>query len=59
MFHLDATTVLLIHEDRVKHLQKVHEPLLIFRGWKFWRKAKQTQDTAQAIPFVNLSKIAR
>ena len=46
MFHLNATTLSLLHEDRVKHLQKMHEPLSLFRGWKFWRKPKQEQDHA-------------
>lgn len=48
MFHLNTTTVQLIHEDRVNHLQKMHEPLPFFRGWKFWRKSKHTQDTGSS-----------
>jgi hypothetical protein len=44
MFHLNTTTVLLLHEDRVKEVQKVHKPFLPFRRWKFWRKSKGEQD---------------
>jgi hypothetical protein len=44
MFHLNATTLLLLHEDKVKHLQKMHEPLPLLREWKFWRRFKQKQE---------------
>jgi hypothetical protein len=40
MVHLNTTTLLLLHEDRVKHLQKMHEPLPFFTWWNVRRKAK-------------------
>jgi hypothetical protein len=41
MFHLNTTTLLLLHEDRVKELQKMHEPLPLLK--KIWRKPKRVQ----------------
>jgi hypothetical protein len=35
MFYTNTTTLLLLHEDRVKHLQKMHEPLPFFSRWSF------------------------
>jgi hypothetical protein len=40
MFYTNATTLLLLHEDRVKELQKMHEPLPFFSRWSFRGKAK-------------------
>jgi hypothetical protein len=43
MFYTNTTTLLLLHEDRVKELQKMHEPLPFFSRWSFRRKAKVQQ----------------
>jgi hypothetical protein len=45
MFYTNTTTLLLLHEDRVKDLQKMHEPLPFFRLWSFRRKSKAPQDS--------------
>jgi hypothetical protein len=45
MFYTNTTTLLLLHEDRVKELQKMHEPLPVFRLWNFWRKSKVQQNS--------------
>jgi hypothetical protein len=45
MYHLNTTTVLLLHKDRVKDLQKMYETPPLFRGWKFWRKSERVQAT--------------
>jgi hypothetical protein len=45
MFHMNTTTVLLLHEDRVKDMQKMHEPLPVFRLWSFRRKSKAQQES--------------
>jgi hypothetical protein len=50
MFHLNATTVLLVHEDRVNHLQKMHEPLSMLSrwSWPFWRKSNPSEIQSRA-----------
>jgi hypothetical protein len=44
MFYTNTTTLLLLHEDRVKDMQKMHEPLPLLR-WKLnvRRKSKPQQ----------------
>lgn len=49
MFYTNTTTLLLLHEDRVKHLQKMHEPLPLFSRWSFRRKAK-VQGSSSSTP---------
>jgi hypothetical protein len=48
MFHMNTTTLLLLHEDRVKHIQKMHEPLTLLNKWRFWRKPKPLQDASSS-----------
>lgn len=50
MFYTNTTTLLLLHEDRVKHLQKMHEPLPFFSRWSFRRKAKVQQGSSSSAP---------
>ncbi len=47
MFYTN-TTLLLLHEDRVKHLQKMHEPLPLLSRlrWDFWRRSKPQTSSA-------------
>jgi hypothetical protein len=53
MFYTNTTTLLLLHEDRVRHLQKMHEPLPFFRGWNFKRKAKVRGSSSSATTLNN------
>lgn len=46
MFHLNTTTVLLLHEDRVNHLQKMHEPLSLLNRWNVWRKPQSLKNAS-------------
>lgn len=50
MFYTNTTTLLLLHEDRVKHLQKMHEPLPLLNQWQFWRKSKGVQAASPNTP---------
>ncbi len=49
MFYHNTSTVLLIHEDRVKTMQKMHEPLPLSRLWRFWKKAKLQQGRGSSV----------
>ncbi len=50
MLPYDTKTLLLLHEDRVKELQKMHEPLPFLSNlrWPFWRKSKPQQESASS-----------
>jgi hypothetical protein len=41
MFYHNTSTVLLLHEDRVKQLEKMHQPLPSLERWKFWNKLQR------------------
>jgi hypothetical protein len=47
MFYTNTTTLLLLHEDRVNDLQKMHEPLPLLNLWRDWRKPKPQQEPKQ------------
>jgi hypothetical protein len=47
MFYTNTSTLLLLHEDRVKHLQKMHEPLPFLSRWSFRGKSR-VQDASSS-----------
>ncbi len=48
MLPYDTKTLLLLHEERVKELQKLHQPLPFLNKlkWRFWKKPKPQQEAA-------------
>lgn len=55
MFYTNTTTLLLLHEDRVKHLRKMHEPLPLFTWWSSRRKAKVQGSSSSAATYKDMA----